>query len=191
MIPKDGRSWLAFAVFQLVFAALIFGATRAYYTREPVSPAPATVSGVAEPGDATEWRPAISPELIASLTTEEEIADDPATMSHLADQYFANGDYAKAGEYYERLLGLDPDNADLRNNFGLTLQYTGRTQEALAQLAENVARHPGHQRSWLTLGFVSRQAGDVAAAREALTTAVGLDPDTSVGRSAQAMLDGL
>jgi len=94
-------------------------------------------------------------------------------------------------EYYERLLEIDPDNADLRNNLGLTLQYTGRTSEALAQLSENVARHPEHQRSWLTLGFVNRQAGDIAAAREALTTAVSLDATTDVGRSAQAMLDSL
>lgn len=191
MISKDGLSWPAFVVTQIAIAALVFGATRAYYLREPAPPAPASASAPTAAADPSAWQPALSPDLVASLTTDGEITDDPSTLSHLADQYFANGDYAKAAEYYERLLEFDPDNADLRNNYGLTLQYTGRTAEALEQLADNVARHPDHQRSWLTLGFVNRQAGDIAAAQKALTTAVGIDDDSTVGRAAQQMLDEL
>lgn len=190
MNQKSARFWLALAVFQVVFAALIFGATRAYYTRDAATLATAVNNERAEEA-APAWPGSISPELIATLTPGEPIMDDPAALSHMAEQAFASEDYAKASEYYRRLLGFDPDNADVRNNLGLTLQYTGRTSEALAELSENVSRHPGHQRSWLTLGFINRQAGDITAARSALTTAISIDPTSDIGRSAQAMLDSL
>ena len=91
----------------------------------------------------------------------------------------------------ERLSEFDPANADIRNNMGLNLHYSGQSSEALTVLAENVAAHPEHQRSWLTLGFVNSQLGDAAASRRALETAISIDPASDVGQSAQNMLDGL
>jgi len=178
-------------VFQLVFGALVFGLTRAYYLREPAPRPPPAAPATAQAVHTDDGQFTVPPEIVASLTTIDATDSDPDMLHHLAEQYFASKDYEQAATYYDRLLAFDPDNADVRNNLALTLQYTGRTTEALANLTENVSRHPDHQRSWLTLGYVNAQAGNVDAAREALTTAVGLDPASDVGASAQRMLDGL
>ena len=191
MPPKSTQFWLGMIIFQLAYGAVIFAATRAYYERDSQLPTSAIspLAGLgADPGG---WRPAVSPQVLTSLTTDEPMPDDPATISRLADEHFANRSYAQAAKYYERLLDFDPDNANIRNNLGLTLQYSGRSTEALTVLGENVAQHPEHQRSWLTLGFVNRQVGDTAAARRALEKAVSLDAASDIGESAQRMLDAL
>jgi len=187
MLPKSKRFWTGMIVFQVVYGAVIFAATRAYYEDEARPPARVSVP-IADPG---QWRPAVSLEALQGLTPNAGIPDDPATILRLADQYYADKNYAQAARHYERLLDFDPSNPDVRNNLGLTLQYSGRTSEALAMLRESVTAHPEHQRSWLTLGFVNRQAGDLAAARRALEKAISIDAANDVGQSAQRMLDEL
>ncbi len=187
MLPKGKLFWAGILVFQIVYGVVIFLATRAYFENEPESSTMPTAP-VAGLGD---WQSAAMQEALSSLTTNEAMPDDPATISFLADQHYANQEYTKAAEYYERLLGFDPGNADIRNNLGLTLHYSGQSTESLAVLAENVAAHPEHQRSWLTLGFVNGQLGDAPASRRALEMAISIDPASDVGQSAQSMLDGL
>ena len=191
MLPKSKQFWLGMIIFQLAYGAVIFAAARAYYERDAQLPASAIspLAGLAANPD--RWRPAVSPEVLTSLTTDEPMPDDPATISYLAEQHFASKSYAQAAKYYERLLDFDPNDANTRNNLGLTLQCSGRSTEALTVLGENVAQNPGHQRSWLTLGFVNRQVGDIAAARQALEMAISIDAASDVGQSAQRMLDTL
>ena len=98
-------------------------------------------------------------------------SSDPAVMSERADAAFTGGNYAEAAALYERLLGSDPQNVELHNNLGLTLHYLGRSGEALERLAAGLRIDPGHQRSWLTTGFVHLQVGNTAEARTALTHA--------------------
>ena len=176
--------------FQVGFAVLVFGLTRAYYLDRGGDDPHAAVS---MPAGTAGWNGLglpTNPEAVEALL-DDRPTDDPQEISRRANEYFAARDYVQAAEYYQRLLAFDPDNADVRNNLALTMAYTGRSGEALALLTENVANYPEYQRSWLTLGFVHRQSGDVAAAREALATAVRIDPDTDVGRSAQTMLDSM
>lgn len=191
MLPKSKQFWLGMIVFQLAYGAVIFAATRAYYERDaqPPTSAISPLAGLAAAPDG--WRPAVSREVLTSLTTDEVMPDDPVAIFTLAEQHFANKSYAQAAKYYRRLLDFDPGNADIRNNLGLTLQYSGRSTEALTVLGENVAQNPEHQRSWLTLGFVNSQLGDIPAARQALEMAISIDAASDVGRSAQRMLDAL
>lgn len=187
MLPKGKLFWAGVLVFQVVYGAVIFVATREYYENEPES----AIVPAAPVTRLEDWQSAATLEALSSLTTDDAMPDDPSAISHLADQYYANQNYAQAAEYYERLLDFDPGNSDIRNNLGLTLHYSGQSTEALAVLAENVAAHPEHQRSWLTLGFVNGQLGDAAASRRALEMAISIDPASDVGQSAQSMLDAL
>jgi tetratricopeptide (TPR) repeat protein len=181
---------LGLLAFQVGFAVLVFGLTRAYYLDRGGDDPHAAVG---MPAGTAGWNGLglpTSPDIVETLL-DDRPTDDPEEISRRANEYFAARNYAQAADYYRRLLAFDPDNADVRNNLALTLEYLGRPDEALELLTDNVARYPEHQRSWLTLGFVNRQSGDVAAAREALATAVRIDPDSDVGQSAQAMLDNL
>ena len=109
-------------------------------------------------------------------------------MSLLANQYFANRQYAKAADLYAQLSALDPGNVDIQNNLGLTLHYTNRSEDALAVLMKGSALDPGNQRIWLTLGYVNKELGNLDEAKLSLETAEQIDPDSNVGRSASRML---
>ena len=119
------------------------------------------------------------------------LGSDADALARQGDAYFTNGQFPQAVEAYEGALRAGDTDVNTWNSLGLTLHYIGRTAEALAVLEEGVARDPGYQRIWLTLGFVSGQAGDVQRAREALATAVQMNPENDIGQSAAGMLQGL
>lgn len=183
--------WVSMAVFQVIFGLAVFAVTRDYY-RVDVS------SEVAQP-TATQLPPMesrapfadINPALLSSLSTGAAGTRNPVEISQQANQLFAEKQYAAAATAYEKLLAFDPGNVDTLNNLGLTLHYIGRSDEALRRLNEGVALDPTYQRIWLTLGYVNSSLGNVEPARTALTTAVEMDPDSGVGRSAKQMLEGL
>jgi len=128
--------------------------------------------------------------LISSALSESTV-QDPVEMSRKADEFFANKQYARAAELYERLLVFSPNNAEIHNNLGLTLHYLGRSNEALRRLNAGVAADPTHQRIWLTLGFVNSQLGNTEQARSALTTATQVGTNESIRESAMKMLEDL
>jgi tetratricopeptide (TPR) repeat protein len=86
------------------------------------------------------------------------------------------------------VIELDPEDLDAYNDLGLALHYSGRSQAGLETLQEGAAKDPEFQRIWLTMGFVSAQAGDPAGAHPALEKARDLDPDNGIGQEATRML---
>ncbi len=175
------------AVFQVAFGFAVFAITRDYY-----KPEPAVATSNELPAATTADRfSSIDPSLITTLGNNAAFPQDPLEVSRQADESFARGEYARAAELYGKLAEIDPENVDTLNNLGLTLHYTGRSDEALQKLNEGIAVDPDYQRIWLTLGFVNSSVGNTQAAREALNTAMTMDPDSDVGRSASRMLDEL
>jgi tetratricopeptide (TPR) repeat protein len=188
---RSASFWIPMTIFQVVFGLTIFALTRQYYLPDPgnVSANPTVVrqSLPAWPDPVTESDLA----QLESSTPEDPISDDPAEWSRQADEFFSSGQYDRAAELYEQLLGLAPNNVDLYNNLGITLHYLGRSEEALGTLNEGVAVDPTHQRTWLTLGFVNGELGNTEQARAALTTAIQMGTDNKVGQSAERMLENL
>lgn len=183
--------WILIALFQLAFGYVVFALTRDHYTQQAtvVSAHPSVINA---PG--TAWPNSISDKEVARLTATPAIipdSQDPVEMSQQADLYFAGKDFAKAATLYERLIELDPSNAELYNNLGLTLHYLGRPDEALRTLNEGINADPGHQRIRLTQGFVNSQLGNIQQAREALAKAIELGSDDSIRESARQMLESL
>lgn len=185
------RFWAAMMVFQVVFGVAVFTVTREYYkaNSEAVgeSVADRLQRSLESPGPISNLDPA----LIESLSSLQPVSEDPAEIARLANQFFADGQYAMAATQYERVLAFDSNHVDTLNNLGLTLHYLGRSDEALGRINEGIALDPGYQRIWLTLGFINGQMGNTADARAALTTATEIDPSSSVGLSAATMLEGL
>jgi len=112
-------------------------------------------------------------------------------ISRQADIAFTNKQYDTAATLYEKLLSFSPNDAEIYNNLGLTLHYIGRSEEALRRLNEGVAVDGGHQRIWLTLGYVNSQLGNFEQARTALTNAIQVGGNESIRESATKMLEEL
>ena len=181
------KFWISMAVFQVIFGLAVFAITRHYYIQDS--------DGVSANATAIGQRslasPRIAPLQLESSTSSQPTTEDPAVIARQADEFFADGQYNRAAELYERLLALGSNNAETYNNLGITLHYLGRSTEALSKLKEGVAMDPTYQRIWLTLGFVNGQLGNIGEARTALTTASEMGADTEVGQSALAMLEDL
>ncbi len=186
-MKKNVKFWASMAVFQVVFGFAVFAITRDYYASQE----PAITRGQLPAVATTDRFSSIDASLLDSLGNSAAFPQNPAEISRRAEEYFANRQYDRAANLYEKLLALDPGNVDTLNNLGLTLHYIGRSDEALQKLNEGVAIDPGFQRIWLTLGFVNSSVGNTQAAREALSTAAKMDPNNDIGRSASRMLDEL
>ena len=188
---RDGKFWVLMAVFQVLFGLAVFAITRDHYMRDADNARPhATVTNP----DVPAWPNVVSESSIARLSssaTGAAVVSDPVEMSRQADAYFANKQYDKAAELYERLLAFSPGTADTHNNLGITLHYLGRSSEALRRLEEGVEIEPRNQRIHLTIGYVNSQIGNTEQAREALRTASEIGSDESIRQSALTMLENL
>lgn len=188
---RDGKFWILMAVFQVLFGLSVFAVTRDHYMTDANSGRP---HGVNVNPDVPAWPNVVSESTIARLSssaTDAAVVPDPVEMSRQADAFFANKQYDKAAELYERLIAFSPGTADTHNNLGLTLHYLGRSTEALQRLEEGVEIEPRNQRIYLTIGYVNSQLGNTEKARRALTTATEVGSDESIRQSALAMLENL
>jgi len=187
----DTRFWVLLVVFQVVFGLAIFAITRDYYMPD--------VNNVSAHPPITDrspvgWTSGITEAEISRLSSSGlslSTSRDPAAISRQAEVAFTNKQYDTAATLYEQLLAFSPNDAEIYNNLGLTLHYLGRSDEALRRLNEGVAADAGHQRTWLTLGYVNSQLGNTEQARTALTNAVQLGSNESIRQSAMRMLEEL
>ena len=182
-----GPTWLQTLALLSVFGLIVFAVTRQMYVGDIQ-----TVSATANDTVAPSAMPKadqlqINTALLESVLLLDSKKKDPATMSQLANKYFANRQYAEAADLYRQLSALDPGNVNTQNNLGLTLHYINQSEEALAVLKKGAALNPDNQRIWLTLGYVNMELGNLDEAKSSLETAEQIDPDNDIGRSAAKM----
>lgn len=187
-MARDKRFWTLLVIFQIFFGLAVFAFTRDYYMQETQS-----VTGhppIANQG-ATSWSRGVTATDISRLSSPglvEPTPSDPAEIYRRAEEFFANKQYAQAASLYEQLLAYSPNDAEIYNNLGLTSFYLGRPDDALRWLNEGVAKDAGHQRIWLTLGYVNSQLGNTEQARSAFTQATQVGGNASIRDAAEKML---
>lgn len=181
--------WLIHAVAIAFFGFAVFALTRDYYIRHPVR-APASASAPSPHGAPGGSRSQAEPSVLepTSAIPASVVQGDPVLLGQEADALFGAGRYTDAIPLYRRVLELDPGDIETYNDLGLALYYTGERAGALETLAKGTAAGPDFQRIWLTLGFVSLDAGDRTQARTALERARDLGPDNPVGQEAIRLL---
>ena len=188
---RDTKFWASIAVFQVLFGLAVFALTRDYYIQD-VDTGSAHSLPLAQ--STPIWPNNITQTEIARLSSPapgESPVQDPFEISRQADQFFANKQYDRAADAYERLLAFSPNDGEIHNNLGITLHYLGRSVEALQWLNNGTAVDPDNQRIWLTLGYVNSQLGNIEQARTALTTATQIGSNESIRQSAMKMLEEL
>ncbi len=194
-MPKlSPLQWLLFALFLFFYGFTVFAVTRDYYLRHlarTVAATPAVTSTAPHAVPAQSAAPAAPtsplppPSAIPQTITESNVQ----LLAQQADALFVERRYAEAIPVYRRILELSPNDVEAHNDLGLALHYAGDSNAALTLLRAGTAKDPAHQRIWLTLGFISLQAGDPTEARAALERARDLGADTGVGQEAIRLLD--
>ena len=96
--------------------------------------------------DDSESVPAIggSVEPLASVSTKKSTLDNGVTSDfNIGVYYQKQGDLVKAIESYEKVLSLDPDNAEAHNNLGIIYKEQGSIDKAVEHFQRVVTVKPG------------------------------------------------
>jgi len=78
-------------------------------------------------------------------------SSDPALLALAGEAYMRSKQYAKATQYFERAVALDPRNASTRLSLGMSRMATGKTDRAIADLEAAAALDPGGARADIML----------------------------------------
>lgn len=116
-------------------------------------------------------------------------ARDAALLYDRADAWEALGSACEregrlqaAQQAYRAALRIRPDSPPAMHNLAAMLSDAGAGAEAARLCGDLVARHPGFDSAWNTLGVVRLRNGDLAGARRAFETALDARPENLAAR---------
>jgi len=108
----------------------------------------------------------------------------------LANFLYDQKQYARAIEWYQRALELEPRNVNARTDLGTSYFYTGRPQEALQQYSQSLQIDPRHEPTLLNMVVVNLEgAHDLAAAQAAWDRLRKVNPNHPALESLKEKLD--
>lgn len=80
-----------------------------------------------------------------------------AALTQLGDSAASGGRFAAAADSYRELVGLEPGNADYRNNYGIVLVRSGNLAGAIEQFQAALKVDPGHQAARRNLDLAEKR----------------------------------
>jgi tetratricopeptide (TPR) repeat protein len=101
----------------------------------------------------------------------------------VAAELARKGDYNTAIREWIKTLSMDPEDARVRNNYGLTLLSAGRTEEAIAQYRKAIATKPHYSEAQNNLAAALAGSGHSAEAIEHYRLAIADNPDNAEAHS--------
>jgi len=108
--------------------------------------------------------------------------------NNIAEAYLMQGDYAKAKEYADKALRIQPRFCMALTNRGKACEGLKQYEEALKAQKDAIAECPEYPEPYLHAGLMDLKLGKLADARTHWTTAKKLDPDGKVGKEAEQYL---
>ncbi len=150
-------------------------------------------AGMPSSGALPEGHPAIDTSAVVR-TLEDEAARnprDPQPRLRLANYLYDQQQWAKAIEWYQKALELDPKNVSARTDLGTALYNVGRAQDALREYRKSLEIDPKHEPTIFNSIVVNLHGtGNLAAAQQAFERLSKLNPNyPGLDRLKQA-LDG-
>ncbi|MNX95991.1 cellulose synthase subunit BcsC [compost metagenome] len=134
---------------------------------------------------------AISQALPQLEAAAKDSPKDAAILTLLGNSYYDLKRYPEAAATYARALALQPDDHNVRVDYGTALFYSGRAAEAKQAFEAVIAKNPDHLQAHLNLGVVLRSEGQLEAARTAWTKAQALANDDASKQHVAELLGSL
>ena len=159
--------WSSKQSYVLAVIALLLGAAVGYLARgsattETTGSAPeASTAAQSNFGGSGQQQPRFA-ELTARTVTPmpEQLAtrpNDPALLTNIANAYYDGRDYAKAIDYYQRVLKLRPEDVNVRTDMGTAMWYSGDADAAIKQYEQSLKSQPTHAQTLFNMGIVRWQ----------------------------------
>ncbi len=125
------------------------------------------------------------------LVAADELRPDfPETLAAMGFYFRQTGDVAKAVQYFERALAIDPRSWAAHNFYGATLFRQGKYEEALAHFQAAVEVNPLNAQSLTSVGVVEYARGDLEKARASLRSAAESNPRYAKAHFNLALVEG-
>ena len=181
---------IAYVIAGICFGVILGWVIGTQQARRP-GPVPAAEASAAAGQSAGNPRqaPALDEGRVQALTTI--IKSDPKNADavvQLGNTYFD----AEPDKDWDKVLELDPKNADASTDLGVSLYYTNKADEALAQFEQSLKIDPKHTKTLLNKGIVlAFGKQDLKAASEEWKKVVTLAPDSPEGQAARRALEGV
>ncbi len=100
-----------------------------------------------------------------------------AVLGRLADSYAGAKQYDKAVENFQKVIALDPTNAQFHSGLGNVYANTGKIPEAMDEFKKSADLDPPNaSKSYFNLGVVLYNTGKMDEAAEAFKKSTDLDP---------------
>lgn len=100
-----------------------------------------------------------------------------AVLTRLADCYDKAGQHDKALETYQKVVALNPNDANVHNAIGSVYASTGKIPEAQAEFQKSAEIDPANaSRAYYNLGAIMTNAGKLDEAAAAFKKATEIDP---------------
>lgn len=99
--------------------------------------------------------------------------------------------FEEALEFFDRVLEMNPENADAWNNKGVALYWMGRPEEALQCYDQSLKADPGNLEALRNRAFVLRAMERFEEAIETYDQIVTIEPEASDFRNLATALVGM
>jgi putative PEP-CTERM system TPR-repeat lipoprotein len=107
-------------------------------------------------------------------------ASDPALLALAGEAYMRSKQYAKATQYFERAVALDPRNAATRISLGMSRIATGNTDRAIADLEAAAKLDPGGTQADITLAMLNLRRKEFDQALRTIGKLEATQPDNTL-----------
>ncbi len=100
-----------------------------------------------------------------------------------ASAHYRNGRFRKAGEIYEQVLRLNPEQAEASCFLGMIAHQEGRGDLARELISRAISKDPSQSIFYLNLGVVLASGGDIDQAIASYRKAIELDPGSMLAHA--------
>ena len=125
-----------------------------------------------------------------ALQLDDQLGEAHAVLAY-AVLYGFDWNWSAGEREFRRAIELDPNNADILDDYGEFLDHMGRFDEALQQTLRAYELNPLGVHSVLEVGWVYRDSGDHARARIYFDRAIEMAPDNPFAHFNIGMLQAI
>ena len=113
----------------------------------------------------------------ALVLTKDKDKNQIAVLSRLADSYDKAGQHDKALETYQKIVAINPNDANVHNSMGSVYAAMGKIPEAQAEFQKSAELDPANAaQAYYNLGAIMTNAGKLDEAAAAFKKATEINP---------------